>query len=69
MKTMLYLASASPRRRDLLTMLGLTFEICPAKIDETMDPSAPPAEEVERVARRKAPARPAKEKFAKASIA
>ena len=53
---MLYLASASPRRRDLLTMLGLTFEICPAKIDETMDPSAPPAEEVERVARRKAEA-------------
>lgn len=31
----LILASASPRRRDLLQNLGLTFDIVPADIDET----------------------------------
>jgi len=31
----LVLASASPRRADLLTGLGLTFSVCPANVDET----------------------------------
>ena len=51
---MLYLASASPRRRELMAMLGLRFEICPVDLDETMDPGKSPASEVERVACRKA---------------
>lgn len=32
---LLYLASASPRRRDLLQQLGYTTHLCPANIDET----------------------------------
>ena len=36
---MFILASQSPRRRELLSMLGLTFEIITADIDETMDPT------------------------------
>ena len=35
---MFILASQSPRRRELLSMLGLQFEIITADIDETMDP-------------------------------
>lgn len=31
----LVLASASPRRRELLARLGLEFEVCPAALDET----------------------------------
>ena len=52
----LYLASASPRRRDLLAMLGLEVTICPADIDETMDPARDPAAETERLSREKAAA-------------
>ena len=51
---MIYLASQSPRRRELLHMLGLEFEVHPADIDEHMDPTRPPEEEVARVARAKA---------------
>ena len=36
---MFILASQSPRRRELLSMLGLEFEIGTADIDETMDES------------------------------
>ena len=35
---MFILASQSPRRRELLSRLGLEFEIITADIDETMDP-------------------------------
>ena len=31
------LASTSPRRIELLTEIGLTFKVCPANIDETID--------------------------------
>ncbi|QRY81545.1 septum formation inhibitor Maf [Pseudomonas sp. PDNC002] len=50
----LYLASSSPRRRELLTQIGLPFHIVPASIDETpeADESAPGY--VERLARGKA---------------
>jgi septum formation protein len=37
----LVLASASPRRRDILRTLGLGFEIDPADVDETPAPGAP----------------------------
>ncbi|MBP3633001.1 MAG: septum formation protein Maf [Oscillospiraceae bacterium] len=51
---MFILASQSPRRRELLSMLGLTFEIVTADIDETMDPSLPVEEAVAQVCARKA---------------
>ncbi len=53
---MLILASQSPRRRELLAMLGLDFEIISADIDETMDPALPPEVNVARVCRAKAEA-------------
>jgi septum formation protein len=44
------LASASPRRRELLAAIGLAFEIRPAAIDESPLPDEPPRAHVERVA-------------------
>ena len=37
------LASASPRRKDLLEQIGLEFEICPAKGEEIITESRPDA--------------------------
>ncbi len=54
----LILASASPRRRELLQLFGHPFTIRAADIDETMDPSQPPAGEVARVSELKALAVP-----------
>ena len=54
----LILASSSPRRRELLGLFGLPFVIRAADIDETMDPSLPPEQEVARVSRCKALAVP-----------
>ena len=51
---MLYLASQSPRRQELLGKTGLPFTVRPADIDETMDPSLPPEQEVQRVSAEKA---------------
>ena len=48
------LASASPRRKELLSMLGIPFVIETADIDETMNPALPAAQEAARVSRRKA---------------
>jgi septum formation protein len=53
---MLILASASPRRRELLTQAGLTFEVHPADIDESRLPNEPPAAYVQRLALEKAQA-------------
>ena len=50
----LILASASPRRRELLGLFGIPFEIRAADIDETMNPEAAPFDEVGRVSRLKA---------------
>ena len=50
----LILASASPRRRELLGLFGVPFEIRAADIDETMDPQGSPFDEVGRVSRLKA---------------
>jgi septum formation protein len=50
----LILASASPRRRELLTQVGLTFEVIPAHIDETRRASEQPAAYVQRLALEKA---------------
>ena len=50
----LILASASPRRKELLGLFHIPFLIRVADIDETMDPESSPAEEVGRVSRMKA---------------
>lgn len=54
----LILASASPRRRELLSLFGVPFVIRVADIDETMDLSRPAFDEVGRVSRAKALAVP-----------
>ena len=54
----LILASASPRRKELLRLFHIPFEIRVADIDETMDPHKPAFEEVRRVSRLKALAVP-----------
>ena len=48
------LASASPRRKELLSLFGVPFVIRAADIDETMDPDRTPFDEVGRVSRLKA---------------
>ena len=50
----LILASQSPRRKELLGLFHIPFQIRVADIDETMDPAKPAAEEVARVSRAKA---------------
>ena len=50
----LILASQSPRRKELLALLGKSFVIRVADIDETMDPSKPVFDEVARVSGAKA---------------
>ena len=54
----LILASASPRRKELLSLFKIPFSVRVADIDETMDPAKPPFEEVGRVSRCKALAIP-----------
>ena len=48
------LASASPRRQELLKLFGVPFLVRVADIDETMDLTKSPFEEVARVSRMKA---------------
>jgi septum formation protein len=50
------LASASPRRRQLLDLIGIAHEVRPANIDETMRPRENPRRHAERLAREKASA-------------
>ena len=49
----LYLASRSPRRRELLAGLGFRFEALDVEVDEARTPGETPARYVERVARKK----------------
>ncbi len=51
---MLYLASTSPRRRELLQQIGLTFEVLKVAVDETAEDEESPAEYVSRLAIAKA---------------
>lgn len=53
---MLILASASPRRQELLRQIGCTFRVVPAVTGELQDEAMPPAELVRENARRKAQA-------------
>ena len=48
------LASQSPRRRELLTLVGITHEVQPADIDETPWPDEAPIPHTERLATAKA---------------
>ena len=52
----LILASASPRRRELLAQAGFVFEVLPANIDETRRNDEAPAAYVQRLALEKAEA-------------
>ncbi len=52
----LILASASPRRRELLTQIAVPHTVVPAHIDETRLPGEPPIDYVRRLAIRKAQA-------------
>jgi septum formation protein len=51
---MLILASASPRRQELLRNAGIAFTVHPADIDETPQPGEPARSCAERLAREKA---------------
>ncbi len=52
----LVLASQSPRRRELLAGLGISFVVRPARTEETPRPGEPPPQYVRRVAAEKAAA-------------
>ena len=43
------LASASPRRRELLTQVGLEFEVMVSEADENVGENLPPGELVEKL--------------------
>ncbi len=50
----LILASASPRRAELLRQIGVDFEVAAAHIDESVMPGEPATDYVKRMARQKA---------------
>ncbi|QPJ61090.1 MAG: septum formation inhibitor Maf [Candidatus Nitronauta litoralis] len=50
----LILASKSPRRSELLTQAGITFEVVPAEVDEITDPNLPIHENIKNLAALKA---------------
>ncbi len=52
----LFLASASPRRRELLSAMGLSFTVCPCDVDETVRTGTHPADAVLLLSARKAQA-------------
>ena len=54
MKPRVILASQSPRRRELLTLVGIPHEVRPADIDETYLPGEEPTAHALRLAREKA---------------
>ena len=53
-RPLVILASASPRRRELLRLVGIDHEVRPADIDESYLPGERPAAHAERLARGKA---------------
>ena len=53
-QTSLYLASSSPRRAELLTQIGVCFEVLQCSIDETASALETPAQYVNRMAMQKA---------------
>lgn len=55
-RPLVILASQSPRRRELLTLIGVPHEVRPAKVDESYLDGEKPAAHAERLAREKAAA-------------
>ncbi|GAB4271923.1 MAG: nucleoside triphosphate pyrophosphatase [Methylomicrobium sp.] len=53
MSAQIVLASASPRRQELLRQIGVTFKVVPVDIDETPLPNENPLAYVERIAAEK----------------
>jgi septum formation protein len=53
MATQLILASASPRRKELLEKIGFSVKIIPAEVEEARLPDEPPPEFVKRMSRAK----------------
>jgi septum formation protein len=53
-KPLIYLASASPRRSQLLRQIGVEHEVRPVGVDESLRPGEPPGGYVARLAREKA---------------
>jgi septum formation protein len=49
-ESQLILASTSPRWRELLMQLGISFQILPVNIDETQHPGESPPDYVKRLA-------------------
>jgi septum formation protein len=56
MKARIILASASPRRRELLDQIGIAYDIRPVHIDESPKPNEAPADYVRRIAAEKSAA-------------
>lgn len=54
MSVKVVLASGSPRRRQLLELIGIAHDVRPSNIDETMRPREAPRRHAERLAREKA---------------
>lgn len=54
MPTRLFLASQSPRRRELLRQIGVDYEVVDVDVPERREPGEPPEDYVSRVAREKA---------------
>jgi septum formation protein len=52
--SLIYLASGSPRRRELLRQIGVSFRVIGADLDETALPGEPPLTYVSRLAQAKA---------------
>lgn len=52
--SLLVLASASPRRKELLTSLGISFQVVPSIAAETLQPNESPRQHVMRLSREKA---------------
>lgn len=53
MQTKIILASGSPRRRELLSQIGLSFEVIPSDVDEIVVGAFSPIERVMELAKRK----------------
>ena len=52
-KIPIYLASQSPRRRDMMNMMGINFKILKVNIDEKINNSESPIKNVKRLAKEK----------------
>jgi septum formation protein len=53
-KTKVILASSSPRRSELLSIIGVEFDLLPSRVDERFHPDEAPADYTIRLARAKA---------------